>query len=73
MGRWEEDFPDDCTLPWDWVGSVAILEEFMKTKKTVEFGQCWVFSGLVTTRAYTTYTINSEIIIINTKFTHFLF
>ena len=49
-GRWTESYPKDSTEPWAWSGSVAILEEFMKTKKAVRFGQCWVFSGLVTTR-----------------------
>ena len=48
-GRWTDTFPKDCTLPWIWVGSVAILVEFMRTKKAVRFGQCWVFSGIVTT------------------------
>ena len=33
----------------DWTGSGPILEEFWTTKKTVKYGQCWVFSGLVTT------------------------
>ncbi|KAJ8303644.1 hypothetical protein KUTeg_020040 [Tegillarca granosa] len=48
-GRWTSEYPKDCTKPSEWSGSVAILREYMKTKKTVMFGQCWVFSGLVTT------------------------
>lgn len=48
-GRWTSEYPKDCTKPWEWSGSVAILREYMKTKKTVTYGQCWVFSGLVTT------------------------
>ena len=47
-GRWGSDYPKDCTLPWKWTGSGAICEEFYKTKKPVRFGQCWVFSGVVT-------------------------
>lgn len=30
-------------------GLEALLEEFWKTKNHVKYGQCWVFSGLVTT------------------------
>ncbi|XP_064611555.1 protein-glutamine gamma-glutamyltransferase K-like [Liolophura sinensis] len=48
-GRWTSDYPPSCTVPWAWNGSVAILTQFMETGKAVEFGQCWVFSGLVTT------------------------
>ncbi|XP_012943258.1 protein-glutamine gamma-glutamyltransferase K [Aplysia californica] len=47
-GRWTEKYPKDCTLPWSWTGSVKILKEFMDSGKPVKFGQCWVFSGLVT-------------------------
>ena len=49
-GRWTETYPKSSTEPWAWGGSVAILEEFMKSRRAVQFGQCWVFSGLVTTR-----------------------
>jgi len=48
-GRWTETYPKESTAPWVWIGSVAILEEFMRTKRAVKFGQCWVFSGIVTT------------------------
>ncbi|XP_069113576.1 protein-glutamine gamma-glutamyltransferase K-like [Argopecten irradians] len=48
-GRWTSEYPDDCTLPWVWTGSVDILKEFMQTDKPVQYGQCWVFSCLVTT------------------------
>ncbi|XP_078360106.1 protein-glutamine gamma-glutamyltransferase K-like, partial [Oculina patagonica] len=46
-GRWAEDFPDG-KVPWHWSGSVEILELFWNTKETVKYGQCWVFSGLLT-------------------------
>lgn len=49
-GRWTETFPRNCTAPWAWVGSVAIIKKFMKKKRDVRYGQCWVFSGLVTSR-----------------------
>jgi len=47
-GRWTEKFPEDTVKPWSWTGSVKIIEQFMRTDEPVQFGQCWVFSGLVT-------------------------
>ena len=47
LGRWTNDFSDGIA-PLAWTGSTSILEEFWKHKKTVRYGQCWVFSGLVT-------------------------
>lgn len=49
FGRWTETYPKNCTPPTAWTGSVAILEKFWKKKYMVKYGQCWVFSGLVTT------------------------
>ena len=48
LGRWSEPYTDG-TKPTGWTGSVNILEEFWKIKSHVKYGQCWVFSGLVTT------------------------
>ncbi|XP_076113269.1 protein-glutamine gamma-glutamyltransferase K-like [Mytilus galloprovincialis] len=48
-GRWTADYPEDCTKPTAWTGSVAIIKQYMETKEPVQFGQCWVFSGLTTT------------------------
>lgn len=49
-GRWSDKYPDDCTLPWKWTGSVPIIQEYHTNgNKPVRFGQCWVFSGLLTT------------------------
>ncbi|XP_076448843.1 protein-glutamine gamma-glutamyltransferase K-like isoform X2 [Babylonia areolata] len=48
-GRWTSKYPKDSTVPWAWTGSVKILQQFMETKKPVRYGQCWVFSGIVTT------------------------
>ncbi|XP_053404043.1 hemocyte protein-glutamine gamma-glutamyltransferase-like isoform X2 [Mercenaria mercenaria] len=47
-GNWSGEY-DDGTSPLEWTGSVAILEEYFNTKAPVQFGQCWVFSGVVTT------------------------
>jgi transglutaminase 1 len=52
FGRWTETFPKNCVLPWSWTGSVKIIKQFMETGKPVKYGQCWVFSGIVTTRKY---------------------
>lgn len=49
-GRWTSEYPDDCTKPTSWTGSVPIVKEYMETKEPVKYGQCWVFSGLTTTR-----------------------
>ena len=38
------------TAPSKWTGSGAILAEFNETETPVQFGQCWVFSGVLTTR-----------------------
>ncbi|WAR12501.1 TGMH-like protein, partial [Mya arenaria] len=31
-----------------WTGSTAILEQYYRNKKPVRYGQCWVFSGVLT-------------------------
>ncbi|XP_076321349.1 annulin-like isoform X1 [Tachypleus tridentatus] len=48
MGNWSGDYSGGQS-PTSWGGSVAILQQFFKTKKPVKFGQCWVFSGVCTT------------------------
>ncbi|KAK2155751.1 hypothetical protein LSH36_232g01006 [Paralvinella palmiformis] len=48
VGNWSGDYSGG-TSPLAWVGSVAILEQYWKTLQPVKFGQCWVFSGVVTT------------------------
>ncbi|CAG5134110.1 unnamed protein product, partial [Candidula unifasciata] len=47
-GRWDGEYGDG-TSPMAWTGSVAILEEYWKTKRPVMYGQCWVFAGVATT------------------------
>ncbi|KAI5705335.1 hypothetical protein M8J75_013984 [Diaphorina citri] len=37
------------TPPTKWVGSMKILQQFYTKKKPVKYGQCWVFSGVLTT------------------------
>lgn len=48
VGKWKGKY-DGGTSPSMWTGSVAILEEYMKSKRSVKYGQCWVFSGVLTT------------------------
>ncbi|KAH8020103.1 hypothetical protein HPB51_024490 [Rhipicephalus microplus] len=48
-GNWSGNY-DDGTAPWMWTGSSAILEKYVKTGGTsVNYGQCWVFSGVCNT------------------------
>lgn len=47
-GRWGSDYTGG-TEPWAWTGSPAILEEYMKAKEPVKYGQCWNYCGLTTT------------------------
>ena len=42
-------FPFSPRAPWYWTGSPAILSQWLKTGSPVKYGQCWVFSALVTT------------------------
>lgn len=52
LGNWSEDFSGG-TAPTKWVGSTEILQQFYKTQKPVKYGQCWNFSGVLTTIART--------------------
>lgn len=47
-GNWSGDY-EGGTSPLEWQGSERILEQYWQTKKRVKFGQCWVFSGVLTT------------------------
>ncbi|KAK6185333.1 hypothetical protein SNE40_007590 [Patella caerulea] len=47
-GKWSGEY-DDGTRPTAWTGSIKIIEQYMETKEPVKYGQCWVFSGVVTT------------------------
>lgn len=49
VGNWSGDYSDG-KKPTHWTGSAKILRQYEKNKgDPVCFGQCWVFSGLVTT------------------------
>ncbi|KPP72412.1 hypothetical protein Z043_108593 [Scleropages formosus] len=48
VGSWSGTYP--CgTHPGEWTGSSAILQNFRQTSMPVRYGQCWVFSGVLTT------------------------
>uniref|UniRef100_A0A8C4XBR9 protein-glutamine gamma-glutamyltransferase n=1 Tax=Erpetoichthys calabaricus TaxID=27687 RepID=A0A8C4XBR9_ERPCA len=47
-GNWSGDYSDG-TPPSHWTGSSAILQQYYKSKEPVRYGQCWVFSGVLTT------------------------
>ena len=48
-GRWCGDYEGGVS-PRTWTGSLRILEQFLRSGGgTVKYGQCWVFSGLLTT------------------------
>ncbi|XP_069873686.1 protein-glutamine gamma-glutamyltransferase 4 isoform X2 [Dipodomys merriami] len=47
-GNWSGNYAGG-TAPHLWSSSVAILQQFHATKQPVNFGQCWVFSGILTT------------------------
>lgn len=48
VGNWSGDYADG-EKPTHWNGSLEILEKYFTAKEPVKYGQCWVFSGLVTT------------------------
>ncbi|XP_069113007.1 hemocyte protein-glutamine gamma-glutamyltransferase-like [Argopecten irradians] len=48
IGNWSGDY-EGGTKPTFWTGSLEILEKYYETKSPVKFGQCWVFSGVLTT------------------------
>ncbi|XP_063866292.1 annulin-like isoform X1 [Scylla paramamosain] len=47
VGKWGDDFSGGVP-PTKWGGSQRILQQFYETKKPVKYGQCWVFSGVMT-------------------------
>ncbi len=47
-GNWTGDFRGGVR-PGLWNGSVSILAKYLKGQQIVQFGQCWVFSGVLTT------------------------
>lgn len=49
VGRYDGEYKDGVA-PHAWTGSVAIMERYLTDGgRPVEYGQCWVYSGLVVT------------------------
>ncbi|XP_028623118.1 protein-glutamine gamma-glutamyltransferase 4 [Grammomys surdaster] len=48
MGNWTGDYSDG-TAPHVWTSSVPILQKYHVTNLPIRYGQCWVFSGILTT------------------------
>lgn len=48
VGNWSGNYEGGIS-PLEWQGSERILEQYWATKKRVKYGQCWVFSGVLTT------------------------
>ncbi|KAK3085429.1 hypothetical protein FSP39_003189, partial [Pinctada imbricata] len=49
VGRWSEPYHESTTKPWVWSSSLDIIKEYDERKRPVRYGQCWVFSALLTT------------------------
>lgn len=48
VGNWSGNY-EGGKAPSSWLGSTDIFREYYKTNKPVKYGQCWVFSGVMTT------------------------
>ena len=47
-GNWSGDYSGG-SAPTAWTGSAKILSQFLESGQIVKYGQCWVFSGVLTT------------------------
>ncbi|KAJ8288266.1 hypothetical protein COCON_G00009250 [Conger conger] len=48
VGNWSGKYSQG-TSPMTWTGSLSILLQFGQSHHPVKYGQCWVFSGVLTT------------------------
>ncbi|KAJ8354722.1 hypothetical protein SKAU_G00222890 [Synaphobranchus kaupii] len=48
VGNWSGKYPQG-TSPGKWTGSSSILLQYGQSQGPVKYGQCWVFSGVLTT------------------------
>ena len=51
VGNWSGEYSAGIS-PTMWIGSQAIFEKYLEDDAGVQFGQCWVFSALVTSCKY---------------------
>ena len=59
LGNWGGDYSGGVE-PWAWTGSPEILENYLKTRKPVKYGQCWVFCGITTTSKHTAHHLRKD-------------
>lgn len=48
VGNWSGNY-ENGKSPTSWVSTPAILEKYAENGRSVKFGQCWVFSAILTT------------------------
>ncbi|RWS01742.1 Hemocyte protein-glutamine gamma-glutamyltransferase-like protein [Dinothrombium tinctorium] len=50
-GNWGKHLSDFAggVYPWSWTRSAPIIEQYIETGKPVKYGQCWVYSAVLTT------------------------
>jgi transglutaminase 1 len=48
VGNWSGEYSAGVA-PGAWTGSVKILDQYLRTRQPVQYGQCWVFAGVTTT------------------------
>jgi hypothetical protein len=46
-GKWTNDYKDGDMKPWQWTGTPEIMARYDKNHIPVEYGQCWVFAGIL--------------------------
>ena len=68
IGNWSGDYSGGVS-PSSWTGSVEIFENYLNNgEKPVAYGQCWVFSGIVTSSKSSQYFCNQQNTIGSPKF-----
>ena len=55
-GNWSGEYAGG-KKPWEWQGSLLILKQYLESGEPVKFGQCWVFSGILTSCKYLIFTL----------------
>ncbi|XP_063601850.1 hemocyte protein-glutamine gamma-glutamyltransferase-like [Penaeus indicus] len=48
VGKWDGEY-EDGRAPAKWLGSIEILETYLRTRQSVKYGQCWVFAACLNT------------------------
>ncbi|ROT63141.1 hemocyte transglutaminase [Penaeus vannamei] len=48
VGKWDGEY-EDGRAPAKWLGSIEIMETYLRTRQSVKYGQCWVFAACLNT------------------------